>query len=53
MRFKKKIEPLEIKEFYIPDSVISLNLPSEIVDLHSFTLYYTGIASHYFKATNI
>ena len=51
MRFFKKIEPLETKEFYIPDSIISLTLPNEIVDLHSFILYYTGIASHYYRTT--
>lgn len=47
MRFKKSIQPNELKEEYAPDTYFSINLPKGIVDLHSLSLYYTGNAANY------
>lgn len=47
MRFKKQIDLNEIKSEYQPNSHISFNLPRGKLDLHSLTLYYSGIAANY------
>lgn len=46
MRFKKSIQPNEIKNFYTPNSYFSIKLPRAKLDLHSFTLYYDGLPSN-------
>lgn len=44
MRYIQRFETDEIKQNYVPESYINITLPRKIVDLHTFTLYYTGYA---------
>lgn len=46
MRFKKSIQPNEIKNFYNPNTYFSIKLPRAKLDLHTFTLYYDGLPSN-------
>lgn len=47
MRFKKSIQPNEIKNVYAPNTYFTIKLPRGKLDLHSFTLYYDGLPANY------
>lgn len=47
MRYKKSIQPNEIKSIYSPNSYFTIKLPRGKLDLHSFTLYYDGLPANY------
>ena len=51
MRFLKKIQPDDLADRTYPEQFINITLPNEIIDLHTFKLYYTGTATNYFKTT--
>ena len=44
MRYIQRIETDDIKGTYNPENYINITLPRRIVDLHTFTVYYTGVA---------
>lgn len=48
MRYIQRIETDDIKDSYAPESYINITLPNSIVDLHTFTLYYTGLPTSAF-----
>lgn len=47
MRFKKSCQPNEIKNEYLPETYFSITLPRDIIDLHTFTLFYRANAANY------
>jgi hypothetical protein len=47
MRFKKSVQPNEIKNEYTPETYFSINLPRAILDLHTFTLFYRANSANY------
>jgi hypothetical protein len=52
MRFKKAVQPNEIKNEYSPDTYFTMTLPQAILDLHTFTLNYKANPANY-KHTNV
>jgi hypothetical protein len=53
MRYKKSVEPNQIKTEYTPNSYITINLPKGILDLHSFTLYYKANTANYRHTSHV
>jgi hypothetical protein len=47
MRYKKSVQPNELKTVYSPNTYFTIKLPRAKLDLHSFTLYYDGLPANY------